>query len=111
MNCIVSQIENMIIEICRSTGCVCDKWIDKDNHYNIKKYDEENGTNRAEEYIKNCHSPIFIMKPPFGDKEWEFSLTCRGPLNRYEECSFSNDEALLILQNEFKNSWTHICNE
>ncbi len=94
---------SLVIEVCRSTGHVCSNWINYELYETYQKNDVENGTSIAEEYLKRCHDPVFIAKPPFGDeKEWSFHLKCHGPLTKCEYCSYSNEEAKLILASMFK---------
>ncbi len=97
-----AYITEMIMETCRATGCVCDRWMDNDIYESYAKFDKENGTNTADEYLNNCHYPSFTVKPPYKDqKEWKCELKCNGPLIKFERCEYTNKEAELILQKQW----------
>jgi len=99
---ISNYIQELIKETCKSTGCVCEKWVDDEIYMVYKKTDKEKGEHQAHEYLMQCHSPIISAKPSHANKkEWEFELKCRGPIRNNEKCNFSNEEARLILEKEF----------
>jgi hypothetical protein len=103
---ILAYFDRRVMDICKETGSVCDRWVDNDVYSIYLKYDEKHGTDTADEYLSSCHVVHFSAKPPNEDKkEWEFELRCKGPIKgKYETCDFCNEEAKLILQKEFLES-------
>ena len=98
-----AHYEERVMDICKATGCVCDRWADHEVYDIYDKYDEKHGTETALEYLRRCHRICFVARPPHGKrKEWEFELSCLGAIcGPYEKCDFKNEEARLILQKEF----------
>jgi len=95
-------INRRIVEICKKTGNVCNKWVDDDIIEDLYALDKEDGGNRVNEYRMSCHEPHAIFKIDTG----KCTIHCSPiQINKAETCCYNNEEASNLFSKEFFSPW------